>query len=37
MIEITNPVALDICKEEKEEQKNQDDYWGDNDVEVCLG
>ncbi len=36
MIEITNPVALDIWREEREQQKNQDEYWGDNGVGVCL-
>ncbi len=36
MIEVSNPVNLDLAREEKEEQKNQDDYWGDNDVEVHI-
>jgi len=36
MIEITNPVTEDLWREERELQKNQDDYWGDNQVEVCL-
>jgi len=36
MIEITSPVLLDIWREEREQQKNQDEYWGDGDREVCL-
>ncbi len=30
MIEVTNPVTEDLWKEEKELQKNQDEYWGEN-------
>lgn len=35
MIEITNPVLLDIWREERELQKNQEDYYGEelNEVE----
>ncbi len=36
MIEVTNPVTLDLWREERELQRNQDEYWGDSDVEVCL-
>jgi len=36
MIEITNLVTEDLWREEQELKKNQDEYWGDNDVEVCL-
>ena len=43
MIEVKttkNPIIAygnddDIKREEKEQQKNQDEYWGDNDVGVC--
>ena len=30
MIEITNPVTKDLWREERELQKNQDEYWGEN-------
>ncbi len=36
MIEITNPTELDLWREDRELKKNQNEYWGDNDVEVCL-
>ena len=36
MIEVTNPVLLDIWREEQELKKNQDDYWGDDDVGVHI-
>ena len=29
-------LQTDIENEQKEIEKNQDDYFGDNDVEVCL-
>lgn len=38
MIEVENKTRLiiDIEREYKEVEKNQDDYWGTKDVEVCL-
>jgi len=35
MIEFTNPTEQDLEREDRELKKNQDDYWGDNDVGVC--
>ncbi len=34
MIEITNPILLDLWREERELQKNQDEYWGKGSEEV---
>ena len=33
---MVDDLQTDLEKEQKEIQKNQDDYWGNNDVEVCL-